>query len=697
VRLEGSGPQEWATQSFQYIAGDHEGWGQSDRPQFLGNDLRGLSYAAPTFQWDFSQVRVRIEARDTYSPVGSRRFLQKDGVQLSLDKSHTLPAGWWDGARQPGVFIAVFDPVTFAPLEQHPVFGGWKFFCAGMCYKQWWPTYYEVYMSAEAMADSLLTVVNRAPTGAPILLLFTAGHTTQNWPARMMQVLQQVGASLATLNLRPNQKAILIGQKGAAPGTAVEEFSADTLTCYAYKDFTVALPIGWMLSPRIPRPVAWEDAFFAYTPRSSSDTLTLSILGIRPTGETDTLYRNVPQQGTYDLRPYNTSTYTDLRLEGLFRDTAGYIAPQLRYWYVLFRPFPDIAVDPALRWVLRRDTVEEGESVEIELGLRNLLSATTPDSISVLYVVQKASGDWDTLGWQTYPPLAGLDTAILRFRFSTVGLGGPNRLRILANPQPRFGERTFLNNRWEAPFYVNTDKINPIVDVLFDRVRIQNGDIVAPNPTILIEVKDENRFLALDDTSTVTVRLRQAEDRSLGERIAYSSGKLAFTPARLPDNRAQVEFRPGTLENGEYILSVEAFDKKRNRSGGQPYEVRFRIINESTISYVVNYPNPFSTSTRFYYELTGAALPEVFQIHIYTISGRLVKVIDLKALGEVRIGRHLTTYAWDGTDEYGDRLANGVYLYRVILRMPGDQAIEKREVGLSDYFKGGWGKMVLLR
>ncbi len=697
VRLEGSGPQEWATQSFQYIAGPREGWGQSARPQFLENELRGLTYSAPAFTWNFTAVRVRLEARDTYTPVGSRRFLMRDGVLLSEEASHTLPAGWWDGARQPGVFIAPFDPTTFEPLERDPVFGGWRFFCSGFCYQRWEPAYYQVTMSAEAMAESLLAVVGRAPVGAPVVLLFTAGHSAQNWPARMAQVLSQIGATATALSLTPRQKAVLIGRKGAVPGTAIEVFCADTLSCAAQQDFSVSLPLGWMLSPRIARPVAWEDAFFAYTALSSGDTLTLSIYGLRADGGVDTLYRQVPQQGVYDLRPYNTAAYTDLRLEGRFQDRMGWTVPQLRYWYVLFRPFPDIAVDPALRWVLRRDTVEEGEFIEIELGLRNLLSAATPDSVEVLYLVQKASGDWDTVGQQLYRPLGGLDTLVIRYRFSTIGLGGMNRLRIVANPQPRFGERTFLNNRWEASFYVNVDRINPVVDVLFDGVRIQNGDIVSPEPTILIEVKDENRFLALDDTGSVVVRLRRAGDRSLGERLSYSSGKLTFFPARLPDNRARVELRPGRLENGDYILSVEAFDKKRNRSGSQPYEVSFRIINESTISYVVNYPNPFSTSTRFYYELTGSVLPEVFQIHIYTVTGRLVKVIDLKALGEVRIGRHLTQYAWDGTDEYGDRLANGVYLYRVVVQMPGQASLERREEGLSGYFRGGWGKMVLMR
>ncbi len=244
VRLEGSGPQEWATQSFQYIAGSREGWGQSARPQFLENDLRGLTYGAPAFTWNFTQVRVRIEARDTYTPAGARRFLSRDAVLLSNDLAHTLTAGWWHGARQPGVFIAPFDPATFEPLERDPVFGGWRFFCSGFCYQRWTPVYHQVTMSAEAMADSLLAVLARAPAGAPVVLLFTAGHSAQNWPDRMAQVLSQIGATATALTLTPRQKAVLIGRKGAPPGTAIEVFSPDTLSCAAQQEFSGGIAAG---------------------------------------------------------------------------------------------------------------------------------------------------------------------------------------------------------------------------------------------------------------------------------------------------------------------------------------------------------------------------------------------------------------------------------------------------------------------
>ena len=111
---------------------------------------------------------------------------------------------------------------------------------------------------------------------------------------------------------------------------------------------------------------------------------------------------------------------------------------------------------------------------------------------------------------------------------------------------------------------------------------------------------------------------------------------------------------------------------------------------------VLNYPNPFSTSTRFVYTLTGAEVPERFDIQIFTISGRLVKTIDLAGLDDVHIGKNISDFAWDGRDEYGDLLANGVYIYKVIARING-QDIVYRDEGVSSLFKNGFGKMYLMR
>jgi flagellar hook assembly protein FlgD len=79
-----------------------------------------------------------------------------------------------------------------------------------------------------------------------------------------------------------------------------------------------------------------------------------------------------------------------------------------------------------------------------------------------------------------------------------------------------------------------------------------------------------------------------------------------------------------------------------------------------------------------------------------TVSGKLVREIRMAELGPLRIGNNVTQYVWDGTDEYGDRLANGVYYYRVFTKLHGEQ-IDHRSSDADNLFKKGYGKMVLIR
>ncbi|MBK7956826.1 MAG: hypothetical protein IPK03_01115 [Bacteroidetes bacterium] len=53
--------------------------------------------------------------------------------------------------------------------------------------------------------------------------------------------------------------------------------------------------------------------------------------------------------------------------------------------------------------------------------------------------------------------------------------------------------------------------------------------------------------------------------------------------------------------------------------------------------------------------------------------------ITKEELGPLRIGMNKTQFWWDGTDTYGDALANGVYLYRVIIRDQGKD-VEQRQI-----------------
>jgi flagellar hook assembly protein FlgD len=133
------------------------------------------------------------------------------------------------------------------------------------------------------------------------------------------------------------------------------------------------------------------------------------------------------------------------------------------------------------------------------------------------------------------------------------------------------------------------------------------------------------------------------------------------------------------------------------------YRVLFQVYNTPMISNMFNYPNPFTSSTAFVFTLTGTVVPQNLKIQILTITGKIVREITKDELGNLHIGRNITDFKWDGTDQYGQKLANGVYLYRVVTNLNGS-ALDKfpttengSKVNTDQYFNKGYGKMYLMR
>ena len=170
---------------------------------------------------------------------------------------------------------------------------------------------------------------------------------------------------------------------------------------------------------------------------------------------------------------------------------------------------------------------------------------------------------------------------------------------------------------------------------------------------------------------------------------------MTFYPASFPNNSCRINYNPA-LADGIYNLKVQAKDRSGNASGYSEYLISFEVINKPTVSCVLNYPNPFSTSTKFVFTLTGSEVPNYFKIQILTITGKIVRDLNKYDLGQLHIGRNITDYAWDGKDEFGDQLANGLYLYRVITQLDG-KALEHRDTNADSFFTQGFGKMYLIR
>jgi hypothetical protein len=298
------------------------------------------------------------------------------------------------------------------------------------------------------------------------------------------------------------------------------------------------------------------------------------------------------------------------------------------------------------------------------------------------------------------------DTLVVYYTIDTRNLPGNNTLYVMVNPDNDQPEQYLFNNILFKNFYVKQDLYHPLLDVTFDGVHILNRDIVSSKPHILVKLKDESHFLALADTSLLKVQVKFPDlDNTPGPLVTYHFGdSMHFTPATLinGENTATIDLLPYFPVDGEYELIVKGKDVVGNSAGNVEYKVAFDVINTPMISDMLNYPNPFTTSTAFLFTVTGSEVPQNIRIQILTITGKIVREITKAELGPLHIGRNITDFKWDGTDMYGQKLANGVYLYRVLTNLNG-KSLDKYNIDQLDkdskhhYFNKGYGKMYLMR
>jgi hypothetical protein len=467
-------------------------------------------------------------------------------------------------------------------------------------------------------------------------------------------------------------------------------------------DIISAQNSGTSITPMIGPSQRWDSLCWrgSSLEPESADQISYNVYGVGANFNETLLYSSSTKQQDTVLSFIDAKTYPYLKIYHNNKDSVKNTPWQLKYLQVKYLPLPEGALTPVAQ-VSIKDTIEVGEAMKINLAFKNI----TPipfDSVKLYVSLTDASNTTKVLFDGIRKPLKNLgDTLVIDYTFDSQKMIGENSVYVNFNPNYAQPEQYLFNNYLNKTIFVKADRYAPNLDVTFDGLHILNKDIVSPKPTILVKLKDDSHYLALNDTSLFSVKLRYPDGAM--RSIKFDNDTLQFVPSTLTpggkDNTASVIYKPYLTEDGEYELIVTGKDRSNNASGAFEYRVLFVVYNKSMITNLLNYPNPFTSSTAFVFTLTGADLPSNLRIQILTMTGKIVKEITMAELGPLRIGNNITSYKWDGTDQYGQALANGVYLYRVMTDIRGKK-IEKLKganFNTDRYFQSGYGKMYLMR
>ena len=204
------------------------------------------------------------------------------------------------------------------------------------------------------------------------------------------------------------------------------------------------------------------------------------------------------------------------------------------------------------------------------------------------------------------------------------------------------------------------DNTGPDINLYMNDESFIDGGITNENPFLIVKLFDENGIntssgighditAVLDGDNSNTFQLNDYYEAALDD---YQNGSIKY-PLR-------------DLEPGLHTINFKAWDVFNNSSSG---EIQFLVNDQNdnlVISNVLNYPNPFVNYTEFWFNHNSSDVLDVL-IQIFTVSGKLVKTISQQTnlSGSSSLSRDLI---WDGRDEYGDRLAKGVYVYKLKVR-----------------------------
>ncbi|MBK8621782.1 MAG: hypothetical protein IPN79_08470 [Saprospiraceae bacterium] len=437
----------------------------------------------------------------------------------------------------------------------------------------------------------------------------------------------------------------------------------------------------------------WDRLEYSLQNQENFDSTYVNVYGVRQGKFIDTLIRK-EKMFNISLANVDASIYPYLHVELYFKDVVKKTVPDVNHFRVFFNPVTDLVLDPKSNYTFLATKLTRGETLAVSVDLKNLTNENI-DSIQVKYSIVNLEDNSEYNEIKKVGPIAGNKSVPLNFNKRMLNKPGKHLFVVEANYDQNPMEKHFFNNIGKQEFEVMPDKFNPFLDVYFDGQKILDGDIVSSNPEIKLILKDQNSFISLDDPELFSIKIDTGRNQI--KEIPMNSTDLTFTAPTSPEESAVMTYHP-SFSSGEYKLMVQAKDASGNFAGNNEKVISFRVIEEESVTNVLNYPNPFSTSTQFVFTLTGSEVPQDFTIRIFTITGKLIREISKEELGPLRIGLNRTQFKWDGTDEFGQKLANGVYLYKAFIQNSNGETFKNlSNQRIDSAFQEGFGKMVILR
>lgn len=400
---------------------------------------------------------------------------------------------------------------------------------------------------------------------------------------------------------------------------------------------------------------SWQQSLF------QGGSIKFDVYGVDRNSNQNLLLSNVTSSSLVNLSAFSAYQYPNLNLTAkLSIDTInGSRSPELSSFKIYYTPPPEII--PLISSFSKSDSSSKvGDELKIKFDYYNPGNLNVPGVIVNLYKTSIALQN--KFKSDTILSLLKADSSMTynkKFTVPYFRFSGSSKVKFFIEILPAGQNNEFysFNNSFDFDLELKQNTIISNVDVFFDGQLVQNGDYVRHKPEIKIQFKDPKIDLASDTAGATILINNRVVPLLTGKEIEESLESLnqGKQPARRNSNN-EFYFYP-ELNSGENILKITT-----SGSNGIADTIKYSVIvsDEFLVKEFYNFPNPMKDGTTFIINLSGSDnLPES-KIRIYTVAGKLIKEINFN----FNVGYN--QIAWDGRDNDGDVIANGIYLYKLV-------------------------------
>lgn len=215
-----------------------------------------------------------------------------------------------------------------------------------------------------------------------------------------------------------------------------------------------------------------------------------------------------------------------------------------------------------------------------------------------------------------------------------------------------------------------TDNSGPEVKLYMNDEKFISGGLTNQTPSIYAVLYDLNGINTIGNGigHDITAVIDDNTEKTLALNDYYQAELNSY-------QKGTVRYKLKDMAVGSHTVKFKAWDVYNNSSESQ---TEF-IVAESAalaLNHVLNYPNPFTSHTSFYFEHNKPSSFLQINIQIFTVSGKLIKNIEKTMFSN---GYRSDGIDWDGKDDFGDKIGRGVYVYKIKVRSTDGTFAEKFE------------------